>query len=38
MFLIYWKYFLLDLKLKEKIYVSISRELSNLWVKRLTLG
>ena len=29
MYLIYWKYFLRDLKLKEEIYVSVSRELSN---------
>ena len=29
MFLIYWQYFSHDLKLKEEIYVSISRELSN---------
>ena len=29
MFLIYWKYFLHDPKLKAEIYVSISRELSN---------
>ena len=27
--MIYWKYFLHDLKSKEEIYVSISRELSN---------